>query len=132
MLTWVSIGVGILILLAGIVGIGNILVFIIKERTKEIGIRKALGARPSQVVNLVILESIFITSLSGAIGMFFAMLIISIVGPYIDVPAFSNPSVEISTIATATIILIISGILAGLLPAVRAASVKPIIALRAG
>ena len=131
LLTWVSIGVGILILLAGIVGIGNILVFIIKERTKEIGIRKALGARPSQVVNLVILESIFITSLSGAIGMFFAMLIISIIGPYIDVPAFSNPSVKISTIATATIILIISGILAGLLPAVRAASVKPIIALRA-
>ena len=132
LLTWVSIGVGILILLAGIVGIGNILVFIIKERTKEIGIRKALGARPSQVVNLVILESIFITSLSGAIGMLFAMLIISIVGPYIDVPAFSNPSVKISTIATATVILIVSGILAGLLPAVRAASVKPIIALRAG
>ena len=60
------------------------------------------------------------------------MLIISIIGPYIDVPAFSNPSVKISTIATATVILIVSGILAGLLPAVRAASVKPIIALRAG
>ncbi len=131
MLTLISVGVGLLILLAGIVGIGNILVFIIKERTKEIGIRKALGARPIQVINLVILESIFITTISGTGGMLFAMGLIGMVGPLIKSPAFANPSVESSTIIIALAILIISGILAGLVPALKAANVRPIVALNA-
>ena len=129
MLNYISIGVGILILLAGIIGIGNILVFIIKERTKEIGIRKALGARPAQIINLVILESVFITTISGFGGMLFAMGLIGIIGPQIESDAFSNPSVETSTIVTATVILIVAGVLAGLIPAIRAAKVKPIVAL---
>lgn len=131
MLSVVSIAVGILILLAGIVGIGNILVFIIKERTKEIGIRKALGAKPSQVISLVILESIFITIISGVVGMLFAMLLVNIIGPNIKTDAFSNPSVDTFTIITALIVLVFSGILAGLVPALKAANVKPIVALRA-
>lgn len=131
MLNVISIGVGLLILLAGIVGIGNILVFIIKERTKEIGIRKALGAKPSQVVNLVILESIFITTLSGLGGMLFAMFLLSIVGPSMQAEAFKDPSVDMTTVITAGIILVVSGVLAGLVPAIRAANVKPIVALRA-
>jgi len=131
MLSFISIGVGLLILLAGIVGIGNILVFIIKERTKEIGIRKALGAKPSQVINLVILESVFITTISGVGGMLFAMGLIGAVGGMIDTPAFSNPSVETSTVLIALVILIVSGILAGLIPAIKAANVKPIVALNA-
>jgi len=131
MLRATSIGVGFLILLAGIVGIGNILVFIIKERTKEIGIRKALGAKPSQVINLVLLESIFITSISGLGGMLFAFLLVKALGSNIDSSAFSNPSVEVSTVLIATIILVVAGVLAGLIPAIRAANVKPIVALRA-
>ncbi|TKD66650.1 ABC transporter permease [Flavobacterium sp. ASW18X] len=128
-LRFIGIGVGVLILIAGIVGIGNIMVFTIKERTKEIGIRKALGARPSQIVNLVILESVFITTISGFVGLLFASLILALVGPNIQSPAFTNPSVSTGTVVTATIILIIAGVLAGLLPAMKAAKVKPIVAL---
>lgn len=131
MLTWISIGVGVLILLAGIVGIGNILVFIIKERTKEIGIRKALGATPTQVVSLVILESVIITATSGVGGMLFAIGVVNLIGPALKTPAFSNPTVDIYMIIIALAVLIISGILAGLVPAIRAANVKPIVALRA-
>ncbi len=125
----IGIGVGFLILIAGIVGIGNIMVFTIKERTKEIGVRKALGARPRQIVNLVLLESVFITTLSGFVGLVFAWMILALVGPNIETPAFSNPSVNASTVITATIILIIAGVLAGLIPAMKAANVKPIVAL---
>ncbi|WP_190811145.1 ABC transporter permease [Flagellimonas sp. S3867] len=124
-----SVFVGFLILFAGIVGIGNIMVVSIKERTKEIGVRKALGAKPKQIVNLVLLESIFITTLSGFIGLLFAWIILAAIGPNIETQAFSNPSVEVSTILTATIILIVAGVLAGLLPAIKAANVKPIVAL---
>ncbi|MEM7380284.1 MAG: ABC transporter permease [Bacteroidota bacterium] len=128
-LSTISIAVGFLILIAGIVGIGNIMVFTIKERTKEIGVRKALGAKPSQIINLVLLESTFITALSGFIGLTFAWILLSIIGPSFDAPAFSNHSVDLSTVVTATIILIIAGVLAGLIPAVKAANVKPIVAL---
>nr|WP_299487875.1 ABC transporter permease [uncultured Allomuricauda sp.] len=126
----IGIGVGFLILIAGIVGIGNIMVFTIKERTKEIGVRKALGARPKQIVNLVLLESIFITTLSGFIGLLFAWMILAAIGPTIETPAFSNPNVSGSTVVTATIVLIVAGVMAGLIPAIKAANVKPIVALR--
>jgi len=131
MLTAISLFVGMLILVAGIIGIGNILVFIIKERTKEIGIRKAIGAKPSQIINLVILESVFITTISGVGGMLFAMGLVKLVGKGIQSPAFSNPQVKMSTVIIATSILIIAGILAGLIPAIKAARVKPIEALNA-
>jgi putative ABC transport system permease protein len=131
MLTAISVFVGILILVAGIIGIGNILVFIIKERTKEIGIRKAIGAKPSQIINLVILESVFITTISGIGGMLFAMGLVKLVGKGINSPAFSNPEVKTGTIIIATTILVVAGILAGLIPAIKAAKVKPIEALNA-
>lgn len=129
LLTTMSIGVGFLILIAGIVGIGNILVFIIKERTKEIGIRKALGARPSQILKLVLYESIFITTISGFVGLLFAMTILGIVAPFIDTPAFANPSVDTSTVVIATIVLVVSGVIAGWIPARKASRVRPIVAL---
>lgn len=128
-LNFMSIVVGLLILIAGIVGIGNIMVFIIKERTKEIGVRKALGAKPGQIIKLVLLESVFITSLSGFIGLLFATGILALIGPLMDFPAFSNPSVSFSTTLTATIILVVSGLIAGLIPAMKAANIKPIVAL---
>lgn len=129
-LSMVSIVIGLLILFSGIVGIGNIMVFIIKERTKEIGVRKALGAEPWQIIKLVLLESVFITTLSGFIGLLFAMAILGVVGPNIQSDAFANPSVEFSTVLTATIILVVAGLFAGLIPAIKAANVKPIVALR--
>lgn len=131
MLSMISIAIGVLILIAGIVGIGNILVFIIKERTKEIGVRKALGAKPIDVIKLVLLESVIITSISGLVGMVFAMGVVSMISPIIDAPAFSNPSVDNTTVITSTIVLIVAGLLAGLIPAVKAAKVKPIVALNA-
>jgi len=129
-LSAISIGVELLICIAGIVGIGNIMVFIIKERTKEIGVRKALGAAPGQIVKLVLFESVFITALSGFIGLLFATAILALVGPNIQSDAFANPSVRMSTVITATIILVVAGVLAGLIPAMKAANVKPIVALR--
>ncbi|MEO0528506.1 MAG: ABC transporter permease [Bacteroidota bacterium] len=129
-LSAIGIVVGILILVAGIVGIGNIMVFIIKERTKEIGVRKALGAEPAQIIKLVLLESVFITALSGFIGLLFATVLLSLIGPTIESPAFTNPSVSFSVVVTATIILIVAGVVAGLIPAMKAANIKPIVALR--
>ncbi|MFM1877825.1 MAG: hypothetical protein RLZZ241_691 [Bacteroidota bacterium] len=130
-LTWVAIGVGVLILIAGIVGIGNILIFIIKERTKEIGIRKALGARPVEIIKLILMESIVITTLSGFTGMFFSMGLVAMISPAIDAPAFSNPNVDNTVVITCTVVLILAGVMAGLVPSVRAANIKPIEALRA-
>ena len=131
LLRWVSIFVGVLILIAGIVGIGNILVFIIKERTKEIGVRKAIGAKPFDIIRLVLLESVFITTISGFIGLLLATGIVVLIAPFMDFPAFANPSVDNTTVISATIILIVAGLIAGLIPALRAANVKPIEALRA-
>jgi putative ABC transport system permease protein len=130
-LTWVAIGVGVLILISGIVGIGNILIFIIKERTKEIGIRKALGARPVEIIKLILMESIVITTLSGFTGMMFSMGLVMLISPAIDAPAFSNPNVDNAVVITCTVVLILAGIMAGLVPSVRAANIKPIDALRA-
>ncbi|NJB70934.1 putative ABC transport system permease protein [Saonia flava] len=121
--------VGLLILLAGIVGIGNIMVFIIKERTKEIGVRKALGAEPWQIIKLVLFESVFITALSGFIGLAIATGLLSLIGPNIQTDAFANPSVGMSIVVTATVILVVAGVLAGLIPAMKAAKVRPIVAL---
>ncbi|WP_286827654.1 ABC transporter permease, partial [Maribacter sp. UBA4516] len=121
--------VGLLILLSGIVGIGNIMVFIIKERTKEIGVRKALGAEPWSIIKLVLFESVFITALSGFIGLGIATGLLAAIGPSIKTGAFANPSVSMSMVVTATVILVVAGVLAGLIPAMKAAKVKPIVAL---
>ena len=127
----VAIGVVILILIAGIVAIGNIMVFTVKERTKEIGVRKAMGARPKDIITLILVEAVFITSLSGVIGMAIAMSLLAVIGPLIEAPAFSNPSVDNVTVLICTGILIVAGVVAGLIPSVKAARIKPIEALRA-
>ena len=122
--------VGIGTLIAGIIGISNIMVFIVKERTKELGIRKALGASPSEIIKMIITESIFITAVSGIFGMVGGILILNSFDTGLHEYFITRPGVNIGIAVAATILLIVFGVVAGYLPAKRAAQIKPIIALR--
>ncbi|MGB0896056.1 MAG: ABC transporter permease [Flavobacteriaceae bacterium] len=124
----VIIGMGTLV--AGIVGIANIMIFVVKERTKELGIRKALGAQPKSIVTMIMLESVLVTSLAGYFGLLIGMGVLELIGDSLKEYFITDPSVSTSLIVTATIILIIAGAIAGYLPAKRAAQIKPIVALR--
>lgn len=124
------IGVGSLI--AGIVSIGNMMVFSVKERTKEIGIRKALGAKPSNIIGLILQESILITFLFGFIGIILAIFLTESIRDGLEEYLIYDPSVETSRIVMAAVILFISGMLAGFIPARRASKIKPIEALNEG
>jgi len=108
------------------------MIFVIKERTKEFGIRKALGAKPSSVVAMVVQESILITTIAGYIGLSIGTYILSLIGNSLEKKYFiKDPSVQPEVVILATIMLILSGLIAGYIPAKRAASIKPIVALRA-
>lgn len=122
------IGMGTLI--AGVVGISNIMIFIVKERTKEIGIRKALGASPRSIVSIILIESILITALAGYLGLFIGVGILEWASPVLKTYFITNPSVSKSLVIAATLTLIGAGTLAGYLPAKRASKIKPIVALR--
>ncbi|NND61722.1 MAG: ABC transporter permease [Flavobacteriaceae bacterium] len=126
--------VGSLVLISGIIGISNIMLIVVKERTKEIGIRRALGATPWSIRGQVLLESIFLTIISGMVGISFGAFIIYIINLVLDangpVDMFANPSVDIKVVLIALTILVISGLLAGLIPAQNAIKVKPVDALR--
>ena len=123
--------IGIGTLIAGIIGISNIMVFVVKERTKEIGIRKAIGASPKSIIAMILQESIFITIISGYSGLLTAFLILNLIGDSLMEKYFiSAPYIDTSDAVWATIILIFFGALAGYLPARKAARIKPIIALR--
>lgn len=129
-LTWF---VGISTLIAGVFAIGNILLITVKERTKEIGIRRAIGAKPWEIKRQIILESVFLTTIAGALGIILGglvlMLIEFLVGSGEDSPLL-NPTVDIPVIIIAALTLIILGTLIGLIPAQTAVSVRPIEALR--
>jgi putative ABC transport system permease protein len=117
-------------ILAGIIGISNIMVFVVKERTKELGIRKALGATPASVIGSILLESVFITTISGIIGMVLGIAIISSLGEKLKDFFITNPYINLGLAVFATVVLILFGAIAGYIPAKRAASIKPIVALR--
>jgi putative ABC transport system permease protein len=119
-------------LIAGILGISNIMIFIVKERTKEIGIRKALGASPKSIVSIILLESILITAITGYIGLLIGVGILESIGSSLERYFITNPSVNSSILFSATVVLIIAGAIAGFLPAKKASKIKPIIALRNG
>lgn len=122
--------VGICTIIAGVVGVSNIMLIIVKERTKEIGIRKALGASPLSIVGMILHESIFITTIAGFIGLLSSLLLLEFIGPNVKSDYFLNPEVDFGTALTTMVLLIFAGALAGFFPAYRAAKIKPIIALR--
>lgn len=127
--------VGILILLSGVIGISNIMLIVVKERTKEIGIRRALGATPWAIRSQILLESIFLTIVSGMTGIVLATGVLALVNMILENNSspdtmFANPSVNLFVVGVALTILIISGLLAGLIPAQNAIKVKPVDALR--
>jgi putative ABC transport system permease protein len=122
--------VGICTIIAGVVGVSNIMLIIVKERTKEIGIRKALGASPVSIVGMILHESIFITSISGFIGLLASLSLLELVGPHVKSEYFLNPEVDFGVAITTLILLVLAGAIAGFFPAYRAAKIKPIVALR--
>ena len=122
--------IGLGTLIAGIVGISNIMIFIVKERTKEIGIRKALGASPRSIVSIILLESIIITAIAGYIGLLIGVGVIEWIGPSLKDYFITDPGVSTQLVVSATITLVAAGALAGYVPAKKASRIKPIVALR--
>ena len=133
-LKFVAYFVGILVLLSGIIGVSNIMLIVIKERTKEIGIRRALGEDPWSIRLQILMESIFLTIISGMVGIIFGALSIYGINTLLEslgpVDMFLNPSVSLGVVISALIILVVSGLLAGFIPANSAIRVRPIEALR--
>lgn len=131
--------IGIFCLLAGVIGVSNIMLVSVKERTREFGIRKALGAPPGNIIRSVIIEAILVTTVFGYLGMLFGMGLMEGINFILEsmpkdsdtgFTIFLNPTVKITYAFTATVILIISGIIAGYVPAKRAVKIKPIEAMR--
>jgi len=122
--------VGVCTIIAGVVGVSNIMLIVVKERTREIGIRKALGAKPWSIIGMILHEAIFVTAISGFGGLIFSMALLEVVGPHIEIDYVLNPSVNFTVAFTTVIVLIIAGTLAGFFPAWRAAKVHTIEALR--
>jgi len=123
--------IGIMTLIAGIVGVSNIMIIVVKERTREIGIRKAIGASPSSIIGIILQESIFITALAGFTGLLVGTGILYLVNKIgIDSDFFKQPQVNLSVALSATLLIIIAGAIAGLIPALKAAKIHPIEALR--
>lgn len=130
MINWFFWGVGICTIIAGVVGVSNIMLIIVKERTKEIGIRKAIGAEPWSIIGMILHESIFVTAIAGFTGLLFSLFLLQFAGPMIESEFISNPSVDFSIALITIVILIVAGAIAGFFPAYRAAHIKPIDALR--
>lgn len=135
-LTWI---VGIGTLLAGVIGVSNIMLVIIKERTQEIGVMRAIGATPRKVIGQIILESVFLTTLAGYIGLFLGILLLEGFNYVLEMAAASgssevfikNPEINLNVAIACLLVLIVSGAIAGYIPARKAVSIKPIDALRA-
>ena len=129
-LIWI---VGTFTLLAGIIGISNIMLIVVKERTKEIGIKRAIGATPRNIISQILLESAFLTTISGYIGFMLAIGVLELANKATtaaNIVIFKNPGVSFGTAISCIAILVLGGILAGFIPARRAVSIKPIDAIR--
>ncbi len=132
-MTFLSLIVGIATILAGVIGIGNVLLIAVKERTKELGIRRALGATPREVRGQIILESVFLTMVAGILGIVLGAGVLAIINNLTEGQSnfpYTNPTVPIPYVIGSLIIMVVLGTLIGLIPAQRAVSIKPIDALR--
>ena len=131
---WIAVIVGTFVLISGIIGVSNIMLIVVKERTKEIGIRRALGESPWSIKQQILMESIFLTIISGMTGIIFGALVIYGINALLDsvgpVDMFLSPSVSVGVVVSALTVLVISGLLAGFIPANSAIRVRPIEALR--
>jgi len=122
---------GIGTILAGVVGVSNIMLIAVRERAKEFGVRKALGATPWSIISMVLQEAIVLTGVAGYVGMFCGIGVIELVNTYAgELEGFKNPSVDLGVAIGATVVLVAAGAIAGFIPAWQAAKVKPITALR--
>jgi putative ABC transport system permease protein len=128
--------VGLFTLLAGAIGVSNIMVVVVKERTREIGIRRAVGATPLNIISQVIMEAVVLTSVAGILGIIFGVWLLELVNYGLELSGasnsgmFLNPGVSIGLVLTALGILVFSGLLSGIIPAIRAIQIKPVEALR--
>ncbi|WP_282132148.1 ABC transporter permease [Cellulophaga baltica] len=122
--------VGLCTIIAGVVGVSNIMLIVVKERTKEIGVRKALGAKPWSIIGMILHESVFVTAISGFTGLIFSMGLLELIGPNIEVDYIVNPSVDFNVAMSTVFLLVVAGAIAGFFPAWRAASIHTIDALR--
>ena len=122
--------VGIGTIIAGIVGVGNIMLIIVKERTKEIGVRKALGALPNSIIGMILQEAIFVTMFAGLFGLIAGLGLLELIGPQIQNDYLKYPQVNFNVALTTVFLLVFAGSLAGFIPAFRAVKIKPIEALR--
>jgi putative ABC transport system permease protein len=122
-------------IMAGAIGVGNIMLIVVKERTREIGLRKALGATPASIIGMIVQESVFITAVAGYFGLVVGVLLLEGINKMMEASGgsagmFRNPEVDFNTAISAVVVLVISGLLASLMPAAKAASVNPIVALQ--
>ncbi len=127
--------VGIGSIIAGVIGVSNIMLIIVKERTKEIGVRKALGATPGSIISMIVYEAVFLTSLAGYLGLACGLGLVYgiqqfIIANEIEAEFFKNPEVDLGTIMGAMFILIASGVISGLIPALQAVRINPVVAMK--
>jgi putative ABC transport system permease protein len=127
--------VSVFTIIAGVIGVGNIMLIVVKERTKEIGIRKALGATPGSIIGMIMQETIVITTIAGYLGLLMSTGLIAGINLLLkqnnaESGFFANPEVDLNMAFWATLVLIVSGALIGLVPALKAANVDPVVALR--
>ena len=130
----ISLLFGALALLAGVIGITNIMLISIKERTKELGIRRSLGATPQRIIQQILGETLFLTLLAGLCGLILGVGLLELLDGFIedggDAGVFRHPEIDLKTVLNVLIILLGMALLAGILPTLRALSIRPVVALR--